>query len=179
MGLLSWISGGRTRQFIVNHVNAMLGSKLRRRAAVFALLSNRYLFGYVVGRINVIMQSTSNLSSERRAKLCESILLELFPPEDDEGNGLRIALITKGNREFERGRADAWRVGRYFYGDDYSADPDVTAALAYSKDAHKVAAQFNLNIGKGERQDIVTGLDGIYFHTPFAKALNHFKGFFR
>ena len=104
-----------THDLIVDDINAMLGPQSRRFDAAFVLSTNPYLFGFVLGRIKIIMQMTGRLSPAQEEKLWEVVAEEIFPSYMAKAIKTQFKLEhsrPKIKAMMQRGTADAEKVYR-------------------------------------------------------------------
>ena len=174
------LSDSIARDLIVDDINAMLGPQDRRFDAAFVLSLNPYLFGFVLGRIKVIMQMACGISPGQQESLWGIVADELFPSylaKAMKANFKLDHLRPKLKAIVHRGMADAEKVFRYSLGADYSSDPDAPKAIAWCADMMSMAAKGGFEFDtSGQNFAVVNGMSDLYFSSRFRQEMNKLNG---
>lgn len=169
MGLMDRLRRQAIRGMLVDQLAAMLGPARGWQTALWELNSDKYLFGYMIGRTIGPITFMGDMPDSEMTKIFEGIIMAAYPsPYLDDNLLYKMYCLGTHDPDFERGAADAAKVCRYLAGADYSRDPDLAAAKASARHIRTIPKFLRMAGTNAEIQRLVCGFDRLYFAEPYA-----------
>ena len=166
--ILSTVEPLLAKEEAADRLNPNCSASDARRKSAQILAARPSLLGFINGLIFGFVMGLDGPAAENRT--CGRVMVSLFPKNVAGLDLISDALATlDATPEYRDGYGKGGKVALYFFGADYSADPDAPEAIRVSRNLNALGADIGIPASGDERTDLVGAMMWMYFTAQFSE----------